>query len=649
MCVAFGQGLEPCRELATPLTRGVWHGSQFLKVIEFGPRSPYNDFNGGSLMSGRIRDKEGRMRTKRAEAVSRRDFLKVGSVALAATLASCERKSRTSQLLEQPTLGAAIPEFATPARRALLEGPADTILRNGKIYTVDPTFSIGEALALKGGLVQAVGDEETAGAMIGDSTEVIDLGGRSVTPGLIDGHIHFRGMGLMYSYYVGYMPPDVKDIPGLQRALAETVRSKQPGEWIMGYYMALVDKPVPTKEDFDPVSPDNPVFIMQIGGHWATANSAALQIAKIRAGTKSPDGGIVEMGLDGEPTGVLYNHRAMDVVRQFAPPITTDLVEKSIVDSQSLLAACGVTSFQDNNIRMVEDIKAYQDLTRAGKLVLRNDLYLTLEWPADMAKVDQVDHYQDDITRFAGFKFLIDGQGPTAYCHEKHNGTEWRMPTWDPEEYKSTVRTLHDTGLQVCTHCIGDAAADLALEAYEGAMNANPRSDPRHRIEHAILTTAGATRKMRDLGVVVSTEPAFLYLFGDGWYTIFGEQRMERMMVTREWLEAGVHLAINSDAPSSPFYHPGWSMAGAMNRQTLKKALVGPDQGLTFEEALRAHTIENAYAAHEENIKGSLEPGKFADLAVWMEDPSSLNLEQLALTKQVYMTMVGGKIIHREG
>jgi predicted amidohydrolase YtcJ len=409
----------------------------------------------------------------------------------------------------------------------------------------------------------------------------------------------------------------------------------------------LTDKQAPTKEDLDPVSPDNPVFIMHIGGHWATANSAALQVANVTGKTKSPPGGIIEMGSDGEPTGVLYNHRAMDVVRAYGPPISVEITKQGIIKTQNDLAACGVTSFQDNNIRDLEDIQAYQELTKNGQLYLRNDLYLTLEWPADLSKLDKVDHFQNDVTRFAGFKFLIDGQGPTAYCHERHNGTEWKLSTWEPDLFKQTVRTLHDTGLQICVHCIGDAAADLVLDAYQEAMNANPRPDPRHRIEHAILTTPEATQRIKDLGVIVSITPGFVYLCGDSWEPLYGTQRLARIMVAREWLDSGIHVTIGSDAPSMPFYNPQFNIASAMTRLTYKEKVIGEGQTLTFDEALRAHTFEAAYAAHEENVKGSLEPGKFADIVVWTEDPSTLDPVALAKTKTVYMTMVGGKIVYQ--
>jgi len=146
---------------------------------------------------------------------------------------------------------------------------------------------------------------------------------------------------------------------------------------------------------------------------------------------------------------------------------------------------------------------------------------------------------------------------------------------------------------------------------------------------------------------VVSTQPAFIYLFGDGWQGLFGEHRMDRIMVTREWLEAGLHLAIGSDAPSTPFYHPQASLGGAMTRYTFKGTLIAPEQGLNFSEALRAHTIESAFAGHQEQVLGSLEPGKFADLVVWPTDPWELSVHDLALTNRVDMTFVGGKLVYQ--
>jgi predicted amidohydrolase YtcJ len=180
-------------------------------------------------------------------------------------------------------------------------------------------------------------------------------------------------------------------------------------------------------------------------------------------------------------------------------------------------------------------------------------------------------------------------------------------------------------------------------------MNANPRSDPRHRIEHAILTTPQATTRMKDLGVVVSTQPAFIYLFAEGWKTLFTPAQMQRILVTREWIDSGVHVAIGSDAPSTPLYYPQATLAGAMSRYTIQQNQVGADQAMDFTQSLRAHTYEGAYSAHQENVKGTLEAGKFADLIVWPNDPSKLNLTEMAQTTTVDMTMVGGRVVYEKG
>jgi len=580
--------------------------------------------------------------------LTRRDFLRLAATTLGgAVLAGCGGR-QLARMTETPVPAAparpTISGAPTPTPPGLTGAP-DLLLVNGKVITVDAKNTIAQAVAIKNGLIQAVGTSDELRARAGATTQIIDLKGKAVTPGLIDPHLHFRVVGLNNAYYTPFLPPDVKDVPSLQRALADAIKGKRPGEWLMGYYMVLSDKSVPTKQDLDAVSPKNPVFIMHIGGHWGTANSVALQMAQVTSSTPSPQGGIIEKK-DGEPTGVFYNHRAMDVLRQYAPPITADQIKQSILTTQTLMASYGVTSFHDNNIRDLDDLRLYQELAQEGKLFLRNDLYLTLEWPADLKKVDQVAQIQNEVTRFRGFKFLIDGQGPTAYCSKPHNGIEWRLTTWDPKMFKDTIRSLHNTGLQICVHCIGDAAADLTLEAYEAAMNANPRSDPRHRLEHVILSTAQATRKMKDLGVVVSTQPAFIYLFGEGWNSLFGAERMARIMVTQEWIKSGVHVAIGSDAPSTPFYHPQATLAGAMTRYTFKQNTIGADQKFSFTEALRAHTYEGAYAGHQENVKGTLEAGKFADLVVWTTDPTTLSPEDL-FNSTVDLTMVGGKIVFK--
>jgi predicted amidohydrolase YtcJ len=326
-----------------------------------------------------------------------------------------------------------------------------------------------------------------------------------------------------------------------------------------------------------------------------------------------------------------------------------------------VFAAEGVTTFHDNNVRGLGPISAYFESDRAGESLIRSRIYYTLEWPSDLNRaLNEVERYEGNGTMvFAGFKFLLDGQMKMAYCHEPHDGVSWDTPTWDPKRFKDAVRQLHDTGLQICVHCAGDAAVDLTLDAYEEAMNANPRPDPRHRLEHAVITKAASTQRIKDLGVVVSTQPQFIRLGTSLVPRILGEERAARAMVTREWLDAGVHLALGSDAPTTPWVAPQVTLAGAVTRVGVDGKPFHLEQALTAKESLRAHTMTAAYAGLDEDNRGSLEPGKLADLVVWKADPVStlesfegsetLDLEALIraiASMRVAYTLVGGKIVH---
>jgi hypothetical protein len=210
------------------------------------------------------------------------------------------------------------------------------------------------------------------------------------------------------------------------------------------------------------------------------------------------------------------------------------------------------------------------------------------------------------------------------------------------------VRDLHAAGHQICVHCIGDAAVDLVLDAYEEAMNAHPRSDPRHRIEHCVLTKPESTQRIKDLGVVISTQPPFIKVGGDSWRPILGDARMDRTVTTREWLDAGIPVALSSDSPTTPWFSPQVSMAYSMDRTTQSGRTVGIDQEMTIDEAMRAATLVGAYASHEETTRGSLVAGKYADLAVWNSDPYGMTPAQLR-NASVNLTMVGGEIVYPQG
>jgi hypothetical protein len=596
------------------------------------------------------------MASQQLHHVTRRRFLIGAGAAVAGAALACGRQRRgptaVPTLTPIPTSKATAPTRAVAATATIRptappEQAADLVLLNGKVITVDAVDSIAQGVAMKDGLVLAVGADEEVTALIGEETQVVDVGGKAVTPGLIDAHNHFQVMGLMHSYYVPFLPPEVTTLDDLRAKLVDVAAGAPEGEWIKGYFIGVKDVDLPTRHDLDLASPNHPVWIMQQGGHYGSANSLALEIAGITAGTPDPPGGVIGRDASGEPDGVFYNHRAMDLLRRHVPLYTQEMVTENIASTQPLFACCGVTSFQDNNVRGTDTVRTYLEAGRQGEMELRGAVYYTLEWPGDLERaLNEIERYEDEHMRFAGYKFLLDGQLTMAYCHEPHNGHRWDVPTWDPQRFKEAVRALHDTGLQICVHCVGDAAVDLTLDAFEEAMNANPRPDPRHRIEHCIFCTPQATQRMKDLGVVVSTQPQFLRLGGDIYADVVGEERARRAIVTREWLEAGVPVALGSDCPSTPWYTPQVTLFGAVTRITFSNQVHEAEQAMTVEEALRAHTMGSAHAAHEEDVKGSIEAGKLADLAVWSEDPYTVPLQRLWQTP-IEMTLVGGEMVHQ--
>jgi hypothetical protein len=239
----------------------------------------------------------------------------------------------------------------------------------------------------------------------------------------------------------------------------------------------------------------------------------------------------------------------------------------------------------------------------------------------------------------------VDGALEASHTHEPHNGIAYNVTIWKQKDLDEAVKAFHDAGYQVALHTGGDAAVDMALDAIEKAMNANPRSDPRHRIEHSVLNTDKALQRHKDLGVVISTQPTLISAFADACFRIWGEERTQKMIPTRTWLDMGIPLALSSDAPSMPWWDPQSTLYAALNRHSPSKKPVSPEQAMTMEEALYAHTMGGAYADFAENKKGSLEPGKFADLIVWHDDPYAAAMDAIrGLT--IDLTMVGGKIVH---
>jgi len=579
--------------------------------------------------------------------LSRRDFIKLSGAAVGAASLACGGGTKLLELT-------AVPTPVSPAQTIPTLAPgeiADAILVNGNIVTIDAKRSTVKALAIKDGKILFVGDDQAVRDMSGDSSKVIDLSGRTVTPGLIDAHCHLSAAGLLGSAYLDVSWPAVFTIEQLQAKVTEWIAKTPPGEWVVGAGWVTFGGRYPNKQDLDPVSPNHPVMLISQGGHMAVVNSLALEMVGVTASTPDPGNGRFLRESNGEPNGTVLNHPAMDYFRRLWPPDLLDVKahETSILNPQATFAAMGVTSFQDVYARGLERMQAYFNIARRDEMTIRGQVMNVLEYIQELdGRIEAIEaiRFENDYMHFGGAKFQADGGLEASFTHEPHEGIMWNNPIWKPKDLNEAVRAFHDAGYQVAIHTGGDAAVDMALDAIENAMNKNPRPDPRHRIEHSVLNTAAALQREKDLGIVISTQPTLITAFADAMARIWGEERVQRTIPTRTWLDMGVPVCLSSDAPSMPWWDPQSTLFASIARVSLSGKLIGPEQALTIEEAMYAHTLVGAYADFAENKKGSLEPGKFADLIVWHDNPYTTALENIrSLT--VDLTMVGGKVVHQ--
>jgi len=465
------------------------------------------------------------------------------------------------------------------------EEVADLVLMNANVITVDAENTIAQAVAIKDSLILKVGSNQEMQAYVGTSTEVKNMNGLTITPGMIDAHSHLMYYGVGENDYVNLRGKDTKSIEDVVAKIAARVQEVEPGEWIMGDGFFQIERMV-TIDDLDPVSPDNPVFLTSLGGHYGSCNSKALEIAGVDENTPDPVGGIIERDpVTGEPNGVLWNHPAMDVIRKYFPAPGVEALTYDVIWAQEDYMKAGYTSFQDVNVRGVSRVQAY--IAARDSLKIRGYILYTIETTHEASvSLENLNQTPDSWLSLMGDKFLVDGQPPTAYTHEAHNGPSWDMPTWNPDTLKQVVKDLHSAGHQLAFHVIGDAAIDLVLEALEEALDETPRENHRHRLEHVFLPTEAAIQKMKELEVIVVLQPVALYTSGDFYISLFGTERAQRVNTVRSFLDAGVPVAFSTDYPTVILLHPKWNLWSSIARQTMGGTIISPEEAITIQEAL---------------------------------------------------------------
>ena len=537
------------------------------------------------------------------------------------------------------------------------QGTADLILYNGKIITVDSEDRICEAMAIKDGRVLAVGGSTEIAGFAGPYCKKINLHGKTVTPGLIDSHYHMMYYGAQFwPGYLNIRMPVVKSKADLLRVVTETVAELDSGEWVsanQGFIMQS-DETL-TRWDLDAVAPKNPCYLRHCSGQYSVVNSLALAIAGIDSSTPNPPSSLIGHDENGQPNGILSHYGAENLVGQYA----TGYGDRSDADKlndiqvgQDLCLQAGYTSVQDVIVGQVKDLLLYKQFAEEGKLKVRVYALLLIdtEQEADslIARLQPIEYGR---FKFGGWKLAMDGglAAKTVLFYDKTlYASEISYPYHDQATLNRIVRKLHDTGLQIATHVGGDEGIDMTITAYEEAMKANPRPDPRFRIEHGLFPTSQAIQRMSASHIILSTQPQWIPWYGKAYTEMTSSAAMENLLPFKTMLNMGIQLAFGCDVPASPYQEPQWAFRGAVIRRTAEGTPLTQSEKLTPQEALRIHTMGSAYASFSENVTGSLEPGKYADLVIWSHDLYTMEPTQLG-DLHPQLTMVEGEILHDTG
>lgn len=534
---------------------------------------------------------------------------------------------------------------------------AETVLRDGKIITVNENDTIAEALAIKYGRIAYVGTNEGVEPFIAEHTNVIELKGRCVTPGLITTHEHFLRYGLNALYGIDLWYPKVKSIEDIVKAVEEKVADTPKGEWIFGWGWdenLLKEKRYPNRWDLDAVSPDNPVYLGRVYQKIAV-NSLALKLAGITKNTQDPEYGKIYKDESGEPTGVFLTILpSANPFEQMMPKITTERKEAAIVKACHDCNSEGMTTVIDAVVGAAEpdDLVAYENVRMRDELTARVYALYGFVRTVQQAKetIQHIATYGDDMFKVGGVKLSLDGGvvPKTGFFYEPYVGEpeNYGRTKWNKEDLMEAVQLLHNAGFQTCTHTIGDRAIDWVLDAIENAMNANPRPDPRHQIIHIYYPTQEAIDRVKRLGIMANVQSTFIHFEGDTYLRYLGEKRGERVKPLKTFISKGIPVGNSQDYPSGPM-PARIGLWAAVARETFEGKIICPSERLTVQEALRTYTIWAAKHVFMEDKIGSLETGKYADLVVWNEDLYTIPTDRLKDLK-VEMTMLNGEIVYKK-
>ncbi len=530
---------------------------------------------------------------------------------------------------------------------------ADLVFVNGEVITVNAKNEVTESVAVKGNRIIAVGPKERTEPYVGKRTRKIDLQGRSLLPGWIDSHVHLTLYGV-YQLGINCKDQRIRTLDDLLTALKRKARRTPKGAWIRAWGFnenELEDRRYPTLQELDAVTEDHPVMITRTCGHISVVNGKALEIAGIDGNTPDPRGGRIERDSSGRLTGKLIEaaHMHMNRIARFTEKEIRDGIQ---IASDHFLAH-GITSiheaggFGPDNWRWIQQAVQKGDV-RVRVYAMIASLNDSRDFVQKMMAAGVVTGTGDHRFKIGPAKLFLDGSstGPTIATRQPYTSDPGNRGIlyYDEDEVFEILGEAHQKGYQITAHAQGDEAIQQFLHCVERALRKHPRSDHRHRIEHAGICPPDLQRRIRELKVIPVPNPPFPYEFGDIYLRHYGE-RVHHMYPARDFIDRGILAAAGSDAPIT-FCDPLLGIHTAVNRRSREGTAVGADQRVSVMDAIRLYTWNGAYASFEETVKGSVETGKLADLVVLngsllQEDPERIK------DLQVDMTVLDGEIVYR--
>ena len=524
---------------------------------------------------------------------------------------------------------------------------SDLVFINGKIITLCGN-EIVEAVAVTNEKIQRKGSNDFVLETVGETTQIIDLKGKTMLPGLIDSHMHPGGSWGAYLVRGVECGPYFNTIEEMMQAVVAKTAKVKPGAWILGYRMDDVKMGrYPTLAELDIMAPENPLYIQRRDGHNGVANSLALEAAGISRDTPDPNHGKIERDKYGNPTGLL-RESAKDLVYHMLPPYSFDEFYKGL---QLVFDEClrlGLTSIHASMVSPTE-FKAMQALHREGKLGVRVAVHLSgrdegMVEGAIAAGIETP--FGDNWLKITEAEWVFDTStsGRTAAYYEPYVGEPENIGIllYDQDDIETRVLETHKAGIRVGLDGVGDRGIDRALDAFEKALKVYPWKDHRHRVEHCCYVTPDIQDRLIDLGVIDASATGFIHDLGDAYKANRGEEAMRYMWPHRTLIDRGICAPGHSDA-SICDANPWLGIYSMVTRKTSSGDVLYAPEGVSPMEAARAYSIDGAYAAWEENIKGTIERGKLADLVVVDRDPLTIDPNDLQYVKNL-MTVVNGVI-----